>query len=238
MIKKLIVYENQNSWRIFFLIYAVLLLIAALVKAELISLPDFFYVNLMFINLFLTIGILTNRFWQSIYGQEANFLLTVPANTAQLMASKAVNSLLWLFVSFVVMGMTFIWQGNLLGKLMLNYIVLSSIIITGLVILSFLYIAIALAHHPFIQKDYLGMTVLFFIVLYSIFGLLQNTTEKLIPYTIKISMEGVAVNSAPSNMMIANNFTIVVNSAVWSVLMIFVNFTFTGYMIKRKLVVP
>ncbi|AEE96797.1 hypothetical protein [Mahella australiensis] len=238
MIKKLIAYEIQNSWRVFFLIYAVLLLIAALVKAKLISLPDFFYVHLMFIDLFLTIGILTNRFWQSIYGQEANFLLTVPANTAQLMASKAINSLLWLLVSFVVMGMTFMWQGNPLGKLMLNYITLSSIIITGLMILSFLYTAISLAHHPFIQKDYLGMTVLFFIVLYSIFSLLQNTTEGLIPYTIRISMEGITVNSAPGNMMIADNFTIVVNSAVWSIFMIFVNFTFTGYMIKRKLIVP
>lgn len=242
MLRKLISYEVQNLWRFFSLVYAVLLLLTGLIKLGLLNLPGFLYGQMIFIILFLTIGALANRFWQSIYGRESSFFLTLPASSTQLILAKIISSVLWLLASSLMIGVTFILQNNEIGKLISNqlpymfYIALPSIIIMGLVVLVSLYTAISLAHLPIIQKNHMGWTILFFIILMSLLPVMQKTTGSLITHKINISVNDIVIDKTGSLNPLPNSFMISLNSVVWGIVFCITNFLCLRYLLKRKLI--
>jgi len=149
------------------------------------------------------LGILTN-FNKSLYGNQGYLSFTLPVKTGSLLASKAIVSVLWLALSYVVfvglMVGIYLYLIGLVGDNTINIIkqivemfrelpstgairmllifMVATLFIFSFMIISVIYFAVTLANTRPFQKMVMVYTVVIafvtFIVIYSLYGVLTN----------------------------------------------------------------
>lgn len=116
---KLIKYDIMQNYHIYFVEYALYLILCLVVP----FLPDTLSsIVLMFMTLFVMIVILFNvgttiyNYYQSMFGKQAYLTLTLPYNTHELFASKVIAAFLWIIISFLILFLGMVIIGLLLGS--------------------------------------------------------------------------------------------------------------------------
>lgn len=116
---KLIKYDIMQNYHIYFVEYALYLILCLVVP----FLPDTLSsIVMMFMTLFVMIVILFNigtiiyNYYQSMFGKQAYLTLTLPYNTHELFASKVIAAFLWIIISFLILFLGMVIIGLLLGS--------------------------------------------------------------------------------------------------------------------------
>lgn len=113
MLGKLIKYEFKSTWKTFFMLDAVILILACVNKftSEVTSENVLRYVAnmsmvaliiLLVASMFITMVLLIMRFYRSMIREEAYLTFTLPTTTSQILISKVLTAACWLLINAVV----------------------------------------------------------------------------------------------------------------------------------------
>lgn len=207
---KLLKYELIHSWRTFGVVYLAFLLVCFIIPFTNPMYSGNLLSNfLLFILIFLTIGIsvsiivsIAMTFNRSMFKRPGYLTLTLPVNTHQLLLSKLVANVLWIFISSLVLFFGFFIMAILLGVTAGEFVFTMSdffdlltifeyvdwyqlfiFTISGLstciMSLLLIYLSITAAHTKFITRFKTGFSLIFYFVasylFSSIFNFIENT---------------------------------------------------------------
>ena len=161
---------------------------------------------------FLTLGVAGIRFYQTGYHREGYLTHTLPVTTGQLLWSKVLVALIWIFCStlLVLGGLAAVLAPliqrtpdlQMLVDLLLAWVKQAGtvpVVLGGLLFVLFgsldsvaqIFTAIALGNLPGNQKHSLGLSVLFYVLINQVLGTLCGTLAMLLPPALRFSTTGV-----------------------------------------------
>ena len=116
---KLIKYDIMQNYHIYFVEYAlylILCLVVPFLPDTLSSIVLMFMTLFVMIVIFFNIGTIIYNYYQSMFGKQAYLTLTLPYNTHELFASKVIAAFLWIIISFLILFLGMVISGLLLGS--------------------------------------------------------------------------------------------------------------------------
>lgn len=116
---KLIKYDIMQNYHIYFVEYAlylILCLVVPFLPDTLSSIVLMFMTLFVMIVIFFNIGTIIYNYYQSMFGKQAYLTLTLPYNTHELFASKVIAAFLWIIISFLILFLGMVIIGLLLGS--------------------------------------------------------------------------------------------------------------------------
>lgn len=158
-----------------------------------------------------TLVVIAVRFYKSMFAQEGYLTMTLPVSSGKLLFSKSLTAFLWVLASFVVMfgsivlslSLLFNYIGSLdptapdmfaeLFKpyfLPMFWFIFSSIIIASIYFVAEVFFAIALANTGFFHKQGVGISILIYLGVNFIAGIIENFVTMLVPLSIVIDESG------------------------------------------------
>ena len=168
---KLLKYEMIQSYRQYFLTLGIFLILCVLAPL----LPDFISQVLSSLMIFAMLGIsiavlvnVITNFNRSMYKRPGYLTLTLPVSTEKLVGAKFIGSLIWVFVSSIVLSLGIliivflIALGNNFGLVVINLI--DSIAMVSSMILSF-YAIITLTKTKYIPKHKTVIGIIVYVAL-------------------------------------------------------------------------
>ncbi|MCI5774524.1 MAG: hypothetical protein MR210_08185 [Erysipelotrichaceae bacterium] len=115
---KLIKYDIKQNYHIYFVEYALYLILCLAIPFlpdSLSSIVTMFMMMFIFAVALFNIGTIIYNYYQSMFGKQAYLTLTLPYNSYELFASKVIAAVLWIIISFLILFIGFFIISFLLG---------------------------------------------------------------------------------------------------------------------------
>lgn len=190
MLGKLIKQELKSTYRIFLLIYFVILIssvmpaIGTATNLELIQILGTFILLLVALPIVVIYIVITvSRYYNGLYGEEGYLAFTLPVKSWQLVLSKFLASIIWAIATFIITAFSFflflysmmLMDGySLHWKEFLNFFFYSprlyfllffALLTTGMNLIMTIYLSISLGNLGCIQRGNMVISIVFFFLI-------------------------------------------------------------------------
>ncbi len=224
MLGKLLKHEIKHSARYIMAIYAAVLAITAITGFSLVInsgvlgvLGCFALYIVGFAAVVVTLVSVIKNFYDTLYSRQGYLTLTLPVKCGQLLFSKVLISMMWIVISFLLMGLTFymiyiygrersggtadsIWSiismSGILDMLpsvatILQFILVAAImaIATILTYVGYVYFTVTIANTRKFQNHPKLFGGLVFFLLTMVVNTVSNKLTEIIPFTLNVTSE-------------------------------------------------
>lgn len=265
MLGKLIKNEFKSSSHFLSGIYfavaiaAAMVLVSYLGKIKFLSLISTVTLFLLAIGIIIvTLIFVVSEFYKTLYGAQGYLSFSLPVKSRELIASKAIVSLVWIALSYVMgIGLiigVYIYLSSLIGEdtkavvqgllnsfgmlpskkmiIQLISIVLAMIFIQISAMVSEIYFAITLANTRIFQKHGIISSLVIFFCLYLIAQGGMALITLYVPLSLQISVDGLVFANSQMDTDSALNFGIV--GPIFQLVVCFVLYWATSYIMRKK----
>ena len=266
MLGKLIKNEFKSSAHFLSGIYlAVVISVAILLFAYMFKIKFLSFVStvtliiLAFGVVLVTLIFVVSEFYKTLYGAQGYLSFSLPVRSRDLIASKAIVSIVWVLFSYIIgiglfIGM-YLYLASLVGEdtkemissllasfdmlpsrgmiIDLIVIVLIMLFIQISALISEVYFAITLANTRRFQKHGIVFALLIFFVAYLLTQGGMALLTVYFPLTLKITMDGLILSFSRMDTESSMNFGVI--GSIFQLIMCFVFYYLTSYLMKKKI---
>ncbi|MCR4614691.1 MAG: hypothetical protein K5756_00880 [Clostridiales bacterium] len=265
MLGKLIKNEFKSSSHFLSGIYmavgisVVFLVLAYMFKIKFLSFASTLTIILLAVGVVLvTLIFVVSEFYKTLYGNQGYLSFSLPVKSRDLIASKAIVSIVWVLLSYVIgiglfIGM-YIYLSSLVGEdtkmivedlldslnmlpsrsmlIDLIVIILIMLFIQIAALISEIYFAITLANTRKFQKHGIIFALLIFFAVYIMVQGGMAVLTVYFPLTLKITMDGLVLSFSKMNTDSSMNFGII--GSLFQLIMCFLFYFLTSYLMRKK----
>jgi len=239
----------------------VIMLLSYAVKIKWISsLSTIALLLISVIAVIITFVAVVSSFYKTLYGQQGYLSFTLPVKSGQLLASKAIVSFVWMFLSYVItiaiwVGV-YVYAAAMVGKDTMTAVQTIMTLIQGMpdvavikqllvifcvvifswiaVLIAEIYFAITLANTKTFQKMGMVSAIFIFFAVFIIMQVLVTALTSVVPISLVASTGGLAVSFTQSMMNATGNLTIGITGVIFEVFAAAGLFAATAYLMKNK----
>lgn len=219
MLRKTLRYEFRQTVVPMTGLYLSAIAFAAIARAGLFSLTD---MPLFYLTFFGATVLLLYRFWQTMFGQEAALMFSLPLSSSGHIASQLLNMLIYSLLTTTFLAGALILQGEALGALLLTLPPAVSVVLFAEVVFSMVLLCVqlsmvlVLANLPFCRENRRLWVLLWILIVFGVTSMLSGATASLIDQYIVISAEGTfALSNTYTN---PSSISFSLNTTLWLVL--------------------
>lgn len=212
-----------------------------------------------------TLILLAVRFHKSMFGREGYLTLTLPVSTGQLLLSKSISSLVWIFSSFIVMfGSIFLSISIMFNHLdtlepgvgaMLNetfsplygqgtVLFLISAVVSSLYFIASIFFSFSLGNSGIFSNQGAWLGVLLYLGIDLVANIIGSIITFFMPLSMVIGKDGISFTTQSMGQAMIDEifagvepttFTIGIGSYIYEIALIVLFFVFANKLLKRKL---
>lgn len=221
MIRNVLKYEIKRASLPFMALYGIVFAFAIMARMKIFSLTD---MPLFYIAFFGATTILLFRYWNTMFGQEATFLFSIPLKAGTQVGIRLSLAAFFSAITALIIALAILLQGEAMGILIAELTFVTALIIFIEISISMFYLiiqleaALTLANLPFCRNKRKLWVLIWVVIIFGATSILTSITSNFIKQYIVISEAGKIFLDTTNITPLSFSFSL--NTAMWMIIIL------------------